>query len=37
VCHAGPELEEEVKGRELSGVQFKESESEVSGQALKYL
>jgi hypothetical protein len=29
VYHAGPELEEEVKGNEVTGVQFKESESEV--------
>jgi hypothetical protein len=29
VCHAGPELEEVVKGEGVSGVQFKESESEV--------
>jgi hypothetical protein len=29
VYHAGPELEEEVKGSEVTGVQFKESESEV--------
>jgi hypothetical protein len=35
VCHAGPELEEEVKGKEVSGVQFKESESEVSGKVVQ--
>lgn len=29
VCHAGPELEEVATGKELSGVAFKESESEV--------
>lgn len=34
VCHAGPELEEEVKNADVAGLTFKETESEVGMHSL---